>query len=138
MMHYLAFLVTVGIGTVLPTDAMAKPERDYQVALCAGMVLERQMPGGGRADCLSSQFAIEVDFSEKWHQAIGQSLYYAAETGRAPAIILVCRKSERTCLGHSLRLQSTISEWRLPITVFECGALAARIERDCLVRLPGE
>lgn len=114
-----------------------RSERSYQDSLCAGMTIETALPNGGRVDCLSPIFAIEVDFSEKWHQAIGQSLYYAAETGLEPAIILICRKSERTCLGHSLRLQSTIAQWALPITVFECGVEAVRIEFDCLLRVPG-
>jgi len=94
------------------------------------------MPDGGRADCLSATTVYEVDFTEKWHQAIGQSLYYASQTGKDPAIILVCRKSQKTCLGHSLRLRSTLSRWSLPITVWECDQNAILLETDCLKRGP--
>lgn len=128
----LALLVIVAS----PSHA-GKNERDYQRELCAGMRMELSLPSGGRVDCLNNVYAIEVDFSEKWHQAIGQSLYYAAETGRQAAIILICRKSMRICLGHSLRLQTTIARWALPITIFECDARARRINQDCSIRLPG-
>jgi hypothetical protein len=100
----------------VPFAALAETERAYQELLCAGMQIETGLPSGGRVDCINHAYAIEVDFSGKWHQAIGQALYYAAETGKRAGIILICRKSDRTCLGHSLRLRSTISRWHLPIT----------------------
>lgn len=39
-----------------------------------------------RVDCLTNEYAIEVDFAQKWAEAIGQSLYYAHMTGKKPAI----------------------------------------------------
>ena len=44
-----------------------------------------------RVDLLSSEYAIEVDWSRKWAEAVGQSLYYAAVTGRRPAVILLVK-----------------------------------------------
>ena len=40
----------------------------------------------GRVDLLSDDYAIEVDRLEKFHEAIGQALHYAKETGKKPAI----------------------------------------------------
>ncbi len=115
------------------SPAFAESARAYQERLCAVMQTEVTLASGARVDCLNHEFAIEVDFSDKWHQAIGQSLYYAAETGRKPGVILICRKSDDTCLGHSLRLQTTIGAWNLPITVWQCESDALALS-DCLRR----
>ena len=40
----------------------------------------------GRVDLLSDDYAIDVDRLEKFHEAIGQALHYAKETGKKPAI----------------------------------------------------
>jgi hypothetical protein len=40
----------------------------------------------GRVDLLSSDYAIEVDSPENFHEAIGQALHYAKETGKKPAV----------------------------------------------------
>jgi len=78
----------------LPAFAFAgtlHPERAYQEAWCAkvGGVTEHVLSGGSRVDCLTDEHAIEFDFASKWQEAIGQSLYYARKTGRAPGIVLI-------------------------------------------------
>ena len=40
------------------------------------------MPDGTRCDILTDTHAIEVDFANKWAQAIGQSLNHAMQTGK--------------------------------------------------------
>lgn len=40
----------------------------------------------GRVDLLSSDYAIEVDSPDNFHEAIGQALHYAKETGKKPAV----------------------------------------------------
>lgn len=40
----------------------------------------------GRVDLLSDEYAIEVDSPENFHEAIGQALHYARETGKKPAV----------------------------------------------------
>ena len=46
---------------------------------------------GTRVDLLGEDYAWEVDWSHKWAEAIGQSLYYAEMTGRKPGVILLTR-----------------------------------------------
>jgi hypothetical protein len=69
-------------------------EKDYQLAWCAqiGGQAEVRLADGTRVDCLTDEFAIEVDFAPKWAEAIGQSLYYAKLTGRRPGILLIMEK----------------------------------------------
>ena len=40
------------------------------------------MLDGTRCDILTDTHAIEVDFADKWAEAIGQSLKYATQTGK--------------------------------------------------------
>jgi len=79
------------------------------------------------ADCLSEEFAIEVDFTAHWYEALGQALHYAGMSGKRAGIILVCESPPATCLARSLRLQEVIAGNRLAITVWQCG-----VEMDSL------
>ena len=47
-----------------------------------------------RVDCLTDTHAFEVEWAEgmKVYEAIGQSLYYSAATGKKPGILLLIRK----------------------------------------------
>lgn len=111
-------------------------ESDYRSALCgsAGYRQEVRMTNGTKADCVSNSHAIEVEFGAKWAEAIGQSLNYAAETGKPPAVILICRTgTERNCLKWSLLLEQTAAHWQLPIKVWLCDADARRLT-DCTER----
>lgn len=116
----LALLITTTLTGPLWASGKLK-ERDYQRRYCAGMALEVVTPSGSRADCLSSTHAIEVDFSKKWAEAIGQSLHYANELGRKAGIVLVCKNTVK-CNSHFYRLESTIKSDRLklPIDVWYC------------------
>ncbi|MBI5453043.1 MAG: hypothetical protein HY956_00275 [Deltaproteobacteria bacterium] len=67
------------------------PERAYQEEWCAdvGGVVEYTLPDKTRVDCLTGEYAVEVDFASKWAEAVGQSLYYAEMTGRRPGVLLI-------------------------------------------------
>ena len=69
-------------------------EKFYQKVFCnkVGGVLEYRLNDGSRVDCLTSTYAIEVDFSSKWAEGIGQSLYYSLMTGKKAAVLLIMEK----------------------------------------------
>jgi len=48
----------------------------------------------GYVDLLTDEYAIEVEFANKWKQAIGQALWYGLQTNKRPAIVLI-KKSLR-------------------------------------------
>ena len=77
---------------------------------------EVTMKSGARADCITADYAVEVDWTQKWAEAIGQSLHYASETGLPAAILLLVH--ERSKPAELYRLESTIAHFNLPITVF--------------------
>ena len=54
--------------------ASAQSETDYRRWLCEGYPQEVAVKGGTRADCVIGAYAVEIDWSENWHQALGQSL----------------------------------------------------------------
>ena len=106
------------LAMTLALPAADASEADHQRRLCHGMAIEVELPNGARADCLSDTHAIEVDFSEKWAEALGQALLYAAETDLKPGIFLVCRDEPGNCLAHRLRLEEAIAKWHLPVDVW--------------------
>ena len=63
-------------------------EKHYQTLLCNELdgKMEFVLEDRTRVDCLTDEYAIEVDFAKKWAESIGQSLYYAQMTGKKPAV----------------------------------------------------
>ncbi len=118
---------------VLATCAQAETERDFQERFCAGWELEHRLPNGNRVDCLNGLHAIEVDFTHKWAEAIGQALHYSGETGRLPGVILICKASRQTCRRHELAYVMTLAKWRLPIDTWICDKTAALLGECRLV-----
>ena len=91
-------------------------ERHYQEQWCQGQT-EYVLPDGTRCDCVTATHAIEVDFAEKWYEALGQALYYAFQTGLRAGIGLIIESDDD--LTYSLRLQSVIVHYGLPVDVWE-------------------
>lgn len=102
--------------------------------LCADMGREVPTKSGARIDCLNLEYAIEIDWTEKLAEAIGQSLDYAHETGRKPGVILICKRTPLVCLGHVLRFEATVAFWNLPVTLWRCDTLSRTLD-DCLLKI---
>lgn len=85
-----ALVVAVALA-LLPLATLLAAERDYQKAWCDahGGKMEVTMPDNTRADCVTATHAIEFDFAPKWAEAIGQSLHYAALTGKQAGVVLI-------------------------------------------------
>jgi hypothetical protein len=78
------------------------------------------MPDGTRCDIGTEKHAIEVDFADKWAEAIGQSLNYAFQINKKARILLILeKKSDRK---HLIRVQSIIEYYKLPIDVLAIEA----------------
>ena len=95
-----------------------KNEKWYQKHWCDQMhgQMEVVLKDKTRCDCLLEDYAVEVDFSRKWAESIGQSLHYAMMTGEKAAVLLIMKgpKDER----YLQRLKSTIDYHDLPIKVW--------------------
>lgn len=48
-----------------------------------------------RVDILTFEYAIEVDFANKWAEGIGQCLYYSLVTDKKPGVLLIMEYPEK-------------------------------------------
>ncbi|QYY36710.1 hypothetical protein [Ruficoccus sp. ZRK36] len=106
-----------GISVSSLEAAREHSEAFYQVRAATQLngQTEVALPNDTRCDILTDTYAIEVDFADKWTEAIGQSLNYAAQTGRQAAIILVIEKPDQE--KYLTRLQQVVQSFELPIRV---------------------
>ena len=93
-----------------------KHESYYQEKWCNAVhgITEWVLPCKARVDCVTATHAVEFDFAKKWAEAIGQSLYYASQTGKRAGIVLISRRNGKDT-RYWLRLQRTIDHFDLPI-----------------------
>lgn len=92
-------LIVYAVAILLTTASTllsAETESYYQTKWCleqSGQV-ETILFDRTRVDCITEQYAIEVDFAYKWAESIGQALYYASVTGKKPAVMLIVDHDE--------------------------------------------
>lgn len=112
--------IAIIIAASLPVSAsgLRHNESYYAHQWCdaAGGQSEVVTESGARVDCLTAEYAVEVDWSGKWAEAIGQSLHYGVQTGRRAAILLLMREDYQP--AHLYRLQDTIDRNGLDIELF--------------------
>ena len=110
----LLFLIT---ATAIPGCFGSKVlhEIDYQRHWCKKHkgVLEYRISDGTRVDCLTSEYAVEVEYAHKWAEAIGQSLFYAKMTDKKPVIVLIM--AEKGDERFAKRLREVASEEKIKI-----------------------
>ncbi len=61
---------------------------------------------GGYVDLLTDEYAIEIERASEWQESIGQCLWYALNTNKKPAIILLIEDSAD--YKYYIRLNSVI------------------------------
>jgi hypothetical protein len=109
-------LILVFTMAILPANAIEN-EDYYNRQFCtqeSGQA-EYSLPDRSRVDCLTDTHAYEADWADglKVYESIGQSLYYAAETGKKPGILLLVRKKNSD--KHIRKVRRVIENWSLPI-----------------------
>jgi len=93
-------------------------EKYYQSKFCKNLdgIMEFRLRDKTRVDCLTDNYAIEVDFAKKWAEGIGQSLYYADVTGKIPAVGLIVGKKDKRFLK---RLKRIAKKYDIKVFVIE-------------------
>ena len=128
-------LVCVMLVLTTLTTSKADDESIWQRRYCEGMELEKHLPSGGYVDCLSPDYAIEVEWAHHWAEAVGQSLYYAGATNRKPGIILLCEQSEGPveglCRSYVYRLEYALKFVSAHVYVWTCAIDKDRTLNDC-------
>ncbi|WP_100913519.1 hypothetical protein [Pseudoalteromonas spongiae] len=90
-------------------------EAYYVKRNCSGAI-EHRLPDKTRIDCLTDTHAIEYDWGKKWHEALGQSLYYSAMSGKKAGIVLIV--NPKTKDRYLTRLNKTIEAHGLNVDVW--------------------
>ena len=110
-------LLTILLITISISVGAIENEDYYNRQFCtqeSGQA-EYRLPDRSRVDCLTNTHAFEADWADglKVYESIGQSLYYAAETGKKPGILLLVRKKNSD--KHIRKVKRVIENWSLPI-----------------------
>lgn len=72
---------------------------------------------GSRVDCLTSEYAIEFDFINKWQEALSQAVYYAKMTGKKPGVVFIIEDPQNEYnYVYLRRLLNTVTEYKSGIT----------------------
>jgi hypothetical protein len=102
--------------------ARLNPEAHYQeiAAKKYSGQTEVTTPDGTRCDIVTETHAIEVDFADKWAEAIGQSLNYTFQLDKRAGILLILEKESDE--KHLIRLNSIVEYYKLPIDVLAIRA----------------
>jgi hypothetical protein len=93
-------------------------EKHYQTLICnnLGGIMEYRLADRTRVDCLTDDYAMEVDFAKKWAESIGQSLYYAHMTQKEPAVGLIVGKKDTRFLK---RLEKVANKFSIKIFIIK-------------------
>lgn len=93
-------------------------EKEYQKTFAnrIGGKTEIVLEDGARVDILTDEYAIEVDFANKWAESIGQSLFYALKTNKKPAILLIIERPTRD-LKYLKRLKTVTEKYDIKVFV---------------------
>ena len=91
------------------------PESHYQqyYANLVGGETEVVLGDKTRCDIVTADYAYEVDFADKWAEAIGQSLSYGLNLNLKPAIVLIME--EENDERHFIRINTIIDHYQLNI-----------------------
>lgn len=77
---------------------------------------QKKVRYSGRVDCLTSLYAIEFDFADKWAEAIGQALFYKMLTGKIAGIVLILEHEKD--LRYLAQLNDIIQQFNLNIVTW--------------------
>ena len=111
----LCSLILLGVVTISYAK-ISESFFQHQWCLIEGGKTKYTLPDRTRIDCLTESHAVEVDFADKWAEALGQSLHYSPMTGKRAGILLVLSTPNDDRLLK--RMESVIQHFDLPIDVF--------------------
>lgn len=92
------------------------PEKEYQHHWCVlnNGLTEVRLQDKTRVDCLTSKYAIEFDFANKWAESVGQSLYYAICTGKMAGVVLIMENGDND-LKYLKRLKEIATKYNIKV-----------------------
>ena len=121
MLTVILHFVTLIILLTSNSTYSAPGEHWYQDVWCKGMKgkVEYRLEDSRRVDCLTDTHAIEVEFANKWPEAIGQSLDYSMLVKKKAGSVLILKKPADQ--QHWERLNKVVQHYQLPIKLWKLG-----------------
>jgi len=118
------------IFLLLITSLQAKhlhKESYYQKIVCNKMngQIEYRLEDKSRVDCLTSTYAIEFDFANKWAESIGQSLYYKAMTNKKSGVVLIMENGAKD-IKYLKRLNKVAIEYNITVWTIDKNLVLRR------------
>ena len=89
--------ITALLSNLLSANVTVFKEHHYQKEYCDNLngKIEVVLTDKTRIDCLTKDKAIEVDFTYKWAECIGQALHYGYMTNKQPVCALIVTDLEK-------------------------------------------
>ena len=120
-MKYIALVLTTLLFANTAWAQRAQKENYYADLWCESQAgkSEVRTSQGTRVDCLLPDYAVEVDFDNKWAEGLGQALHYGVEMNRKPGVLLIIKDHDgKNRDKYKQRLESTINGANLGVKVF--------------------
>lgn len=90
----LALAFGIAVATAFAAAAQ-KYEADYVELIRRELGGQKEVAvASGYVDLLAGDYAIEVEFADKWKQSIGQALWYGLQAGKTPAVVLIKKDND--------------------------------------------
>ena len=104
-------------------------EKYYQKIFCSKIngLIEYELTNKTRIDCLTNTYAIEVDFANKFYEAIGQSLYYGLVTNHSPGIVLILENPKKD-IKYLKRLMKVAKVHKITVWTLDKNRTIKRIK----------
>lgn len=90
-MRTLLYLTVACLLNTLTPAPKTEVEWSAELAQQVQGEAEHRLPDGSRIDILTDEVAWEVEWSDKWPESIGQSVFYGLATNRKPGVWLLLR-----------------------------------------------
>lgn len=96
ILRLFVMLLLTTAGTFVFSQSTQLYEKDYADYIQSLIGGDREVQvQGGRADLVTDEYAIEIEWAPKWKEAIGQALWYALNTNKKPGIILILENQDQ-------------------------------------------
>jgi hypothetical protein len=98
----------------LSFNAYAGNEAYNNNIYCTGIngIQEYTLKNKVRVDCLTNEYAIEMDWARKWYEGLTQAMYYAMKTNKKAKLVLIRDKNDQKYID---RAKEVIEFYDLPV-----------------------
>lgn len=119
------FAVSIPLAIAQQAEYQRPQEAELSKHWCdeAGGISEYRLPDNTRVDCLLDEYAVEMDWSHKWAECIGQAQYYGVMSNRRPACVLIKKSSVSGSIfkQHNRRASVAANKYTLILCISERG-----------------